>query len=72
MATLSNNNQTVDFNFGGSLDAWQVQDICAGNAGNRASDEQIKEYLLDEGWEEDHANEFIEFANSDLIKKMKF
>ena len=70
MATLQNNKNTVRFNFGGELEFSQVQSICSGNAGNRATDEEVKEYLINEGWEKDNINEFLEFINSDLVDEM--
>jgi len=70
MVTLQNNKNTVRFNFGGELEFSQVQNICSGNAGNRATDEEVKEYLINEGWEKDNINEFLEFINSDLVDEM--
>jgi hypothetical protein len=70
MATLINNNTAVNFKFGGSLDSDQIKSILAGNGGNRATDEQIREYLSNEGWQVKEIDEFIDFANSELIDQM--
>ena len=71
MTTLSNNNRTVDFEFGGQLDAWQVQSIL--HNAESASYEDIFEYLSGkEGWNERNIKEFVEFVNSEEFDQMKF
>lgn len=73
MATLSNDKKTVNFNFGGQLDNFQVESICQQNSNN---DDEIREYLKEktsDGWVNDEAiQEFLDFKNSDLINEMIF
>jgi len=70
---LSTDKKEVNSESGWNLSNWQVQTIVAGNAGNRATDDEIREYLNENGnWEEEYIEEFIEFINSDLIKEMDF
>jgi len=73
MATLSNDKKSVNFNFGGQLDNWQVESICQQNRNN---DEEIREYFKEranEGWETPESiEEFIDFKNSELIGEMIF
>lgn len=69
MKTQVEKNQ-VNFSFGGTLEAWQVEEILTGNAGNRATNEQIREELLSEGWNIEWIDEFIEFINSNLINEL--
>ena len=69
-ATLSSNKESVNFNFGGHLDNWQIQSICI----NR-SDEEIRKYLKEkreDGWYDEAIEEFIDFKNSELINEMIF
>ena len=71
MATLSNDKKSVDFDFGGQLDNWQVEAICQQNS----NDDEIREWLKgkkNEGWNDEAIEEFIEFKNSDLIAEMVF
>ncbi|WP_314694844.1 hypothetical protein [Tannerella forsythia] len=71
MATLNNNNKTLVFEFGGQLDAWQIQSILY-NAGGTSLGE-ISEYLSEkEGWNEKNINELVDFINSEEFNEMKF
>jgi hypothetical protein len=53
----------VQFKSGHALELEQVKSICTGAGGARATDSQIREYLKDEGWQQDAIDEFIEFIN---------
>ena len=44
---------------GGTLEEDQIRSIFTGNAGNTASDEEVTEYLLDEGWDIEDIEELI-------------
>jgi len=71
MATLESDKKSVNFNFGGQLDSWQVEAICQKNK----TDNEIRDYLKErgnEGWDENAIEEFIEFKNSELINEMIF
>ena len=71
MATLSDDKKSVNFNFGGQLDNWQVEAICQ----KSKTDNEIREYLKErgnEGWDENAIEELIEFTNSELINEMIF
>ena len=71
MANLTNNNKSVDFSFGGQLDAWQIQSILH-NAGS-SEKEDILDYLSGkDGWNEDNINEFIDFINSEEFNELHF
>lgn len=62
----------VQFKSGHALELEQVKSICTGAGGARATDSQIREYLEDEGWQQDQIDEFIEFINEgDLILRMR-
>jgi hypothetical protein len=69
MKTLSNDKKSVNFDFGGQLDNWQVEFICQQNSNN---DDEIREYLEIEDWNNEAIEEFIEFKNSELINEMIF
>jgi hypothetical protein len=73
MTTLSNDKKSVNFDFGGRLDNFQVEAICQQNRNN---DNEIREYLKErksDGWVSDEAiEEFIDFKNSELINEMIF
>jgi hypothetical protein len=69
MKTLSNDKKSVNFEFGGQLDAWQVEAICQKNS---KDEKLIREYLKEEDWSDEAIEEFIDFINSDLINEMIF
>jgi hypothetical protein len=73
MKTYLNDQKTeVNSTSGWNLLNIQVQNIAAGNAGNRASDDEIRDELAESNWEKEHIEEFIEFINSELIEEMAF
>ena len=69
---LNDQKTEVNSTSGWNLLNIQVQNIAAGNAGNRASDDEIRDDLDESNWEKEHIEEFIEFINSELVKEMEF
>lgn len=72
MATLTKDKRTVDFDFGGQLDNWQIETILTMNNNN---DDNIREYLANgkrDVWSKDMIEEFISFKNSELLDEMIF
>jgi len=69
---LNDQKTEVNSTSGWNLLNIQVQNIAAGNAGNRASDDEIRDDLDESNWEKEHIEEFIEFINSELIEEMAF